>query len=102
MPLIDTLALKTGLLDGGMPEAQAAAIVAALANADVGQLAAKADVERLREDMRLEIGDVRMEVEGLRDDMGRLSGKVTLLLVFNVLLTLAVCAVLFGPMLFAL
>ena len=41
MPLIDTLTLKTDLLDGGMPEPQAAAIVKALADADVGQLATK-------------------------------------------------------------
>ena len=39
MPLIDTLTLKTDLLDGGMPEPQAAAIVKALANSDTGQLA---------------------------------------------------------------
>ena len=30
MPLIDTLTLKTDLLDGGMPEPQATAIVKAL------------------------------------------------------------------------
>ena len=35
-PLIDTLTLETGLLEGGMPEPQAAAIVGALADADVG------------------------------------------------------------------
>ena len=44
MPLIDTLTLKTGLLEGGMPGPQATAIVRALADADVGQLATKADL----------------------------------------------------------
>ena len=53
MPLIDTLALKTGLIDGGMPEPQAAAIVQALADADTTQLAAKADVEVLRWDIKM-------------------------------------------------
>ena len=56
--MIDTLTLKTDLLDGGMPEPQAAAIVKALADADVGQLATKAD-----------IADVRTEIEALRADM---------------------------------
>ena len=53
MPLIDTLALKTDLLDGGMPEAQATAIVKALAEADTGQLATKADLKTL--DMKVNI-----------------------------------------------
>ena len=48
MPLIDTLTLKTELLDGGMPEPQAAAIVKALAQTDTSQLATKADLEVLR------------------------------------------------------
>ena len=53
MPLIDTLALKTDLLDGGMPEAQATAIVKALAEADTGQLATKADLKAL--DMKVNV-----------------------------------------------
>lgn len=40
----DTLTLKTELLEGGMPEPQAAAIVKALASADTAQLATKADL----------------------------------------------------------
>ena len=51
--MIDTLALKTGLLNGGMPEAQAAAIVQALADADTAQLATKADVEVLKGDIKM-------------------------------------------------
>ncbi len=43
-----TPGLKTGLLDGGMPEAWASAIVAALVNADTGQLATKADIADAR------------------------------------------------------
>ena len=69
MPLIDTLALKTGLLDGGMPEPQATAIVAALADADTGQLVTKADMEGLRADVRTEISGIRTEVEVLRGDV---------------------------------
>ena len=53
MPLIDTLTLKTELLDGGMPEPQAAAIVKALAQADTSQLATKADLEVLRGDIKV-------------------------------------------------
>ena len=72
MPLIDTLTLKTDLLDGGMPEPQASAIVKALANADVGQLATKAD-----------IADVRTEIEALRSEMNAkieaLGGEIRLL-----------------------
>lgn len=34
MPLIDTLALKTGLLNGGMSELQATAIVDVLADSE--------------------------------------------------------------------
>ena len=51
--MIDTLALKTGLLNGGMPEAQAAAIVQALADADTARLATKADVEALKGDIKM-------------------------------------------------
>ena len=53
MPLIDTLTLKTDLLEGGMPEPQAAAIVKALAQADTSQLATKADLEVLRVDIKV-------------------------------------------------
>ena len=87
MPLIDTLELKTGLLDGGMPEPQASAIVAALANADTGQLATKAD-----------LAGVRTEIETLRAELNgkieALNGKVNLLLVFNTPLLIAVVALL--------
>ena len=55
MPLIDTLTRKTDLLDAGMSEPQATAVVKALANADAGQLATKAD-----------LADVRTEIEALR------------------------------------
>ena len=74
MPLIDTLTLKTDLLDGGMPEPQAAAIVKALANADVGQLATKAD-----------IADVRTEIEALRGDVKLLRWMGGVILSFQVL-----------------
>lgn len=105
MPLIDTLTLKTGLLEGGMPEPQAAAIVSALADADVGQLATKSDLAALRADVRTEIADVRTELEtlraelrteiaDLRGDFKALNGKVNLLLAFNTPLTLAVLALL--------
>lgn len=86
----DTLTLKTGLLEGGMPEPQAAAIVKALADADVGQLATKADLS----DLRAEIAAVRTEVETLRGDFKALNGKVNLLLAFNTPLVLAVLALL--------
>ena len=69
MPLIDTVTLKTGLLEGGMPEPQAAAIVRALADADVGQLATKSDLADLRADVRTEIAEVRTEVEAVRADI---------------------------------
>ena len=59
MPLIDTLTLKTELLDGGMPEPQAAAIVRALASADTSQLATKADLRRRRSKLRLR-GDIKV------------------------------------------
>ena len=87
MPLIDTLTLKTDLLEGGMPEPQAAAIVRALADADVGQLATKSDLADLRADMRTEIA-------GVRGDFKALNGKVNLLLAFNTPLVLAVLALL--------
>ena len=76
MPLIDTRALKTGLLGGGMPEPQATAIVAALADADTGQLATKADMEGLRADVRTEISGIRTEVEVLRGDVKTLRWMV--------------------------
>lgn len=87
MPSIDTLALKTGLLNGGMPEAQASAIVEALASADTGQLATKADV-----------ADLNGRIDTLHADMnGRfdaLNGKLNLLLAFFTPLLVAVLALL--------
>ena len=109
MPLIDTLALKTGLLNGGMPEAQASAIVEALANADTGQLATKADVadlngriDTLHAEMngRFEALNVEMNgrFEALNADVnGRfdaLNGKLNLLLAFFTPLLVAVLALL--------
>ena len=89
-----TLTLKTGLLEGGMPEPQAAAIVRVLADADVGQLATKVDLVDLRADVRAEIADVRTEIEALRGDFKALNGKVDLLLAFNTPLVFAVLALL--------
>ena len=89
MPLIDTLTLKTDLLDGGMPEPQVAAIVKALANADVGQLATKADLEALRADVRTEIealrSDMNMKIEALRGDNKLLRWMGGVILAFQVL-----------------
>ena len=73
MPLIDTLTLKTDLLDGGMPEPQAAAIVRALAQADTEQLATKADLEVLRADVNAKFEAVQVDMnakfEVLRADI---------------------------------
>ena len=66
MPLIDTLTLKTDLLEGGMPEPQAAAIVKALAQADTSQLATKADLAELRAELRTEIEVLRGDIKMLR------------------------------------
>ena len=89
MPLIDTLTLKTDLLDGGMPEPQATAIVKALANADVGQLATKADLEALRADVRTEIealrADLNMKIESLRGEIRLLRWMGGVILAFQVL-----------------
>lgn len=60
MPLIDTLTLKTELLDGGMPEPQATAIIKALASADTSQLATKADLAGLRTEIEVLRGDIKM------------------------------------------
>ena len=87
MPLIDTLALKTGLLNGGMPEAQASAIVEALASADTGQLATKADVA----DLNGRIDTLNADVNGRFD---ALNGKLNLLLAFFTPLLVAVLALL--------
>jgi len=87
MPLIDTLALKTGLLNGGMPEAQASAIVEALANADTGQLATKADFA----DLNGRIDTLHAEMNGRFD---ALNGKLNLLLAFFAPLLVAVLALL--------
>lgn len=120
MPLIDTLAHKTGLLNGGMPEAQASAIVDALANADTGQLATKADVadmngriDTLHADMNGRMDALHADVNGRIDALqatlngridgltvdvnGRfdaLNGKLNLLLAFFTPLLVAVLALL--------
>jgi hypothetical protein len=72
--LIGTLVLKTDLLESGMPEPQAVAIVKAPASADTSQLATKAD-----------LADMRTEIEALRGDikMPRWMGGV--ILAFQVL-----------------
>lgn len=98
MPLIDTLALKTGLLNGGMPEAQASAIVEALANADTGQLATKADVADLNGRIDALQATLNGRIDGLTVDVnGRfdaLNGKLNLLLAFFTPLLVAVLALL--------
>ena len=66
MPMFDTLALKTVLLNNDMPEPQAMAIVEALADADTGQIATKAEMERLRGDMGTEIAGLRGNFNMLR------------------------------------
>ena len=81
------MALKTGLLNGGMPEAQASAIVEALASADTGQLATKADVA----DLNGRIDTLHAEVNGRFD---ALNGKLNLLLAFFTPLLVAVLALL--------
>ena len=98
MPLIDTLALKTGLFNGGMPEAQASAIVEALANADTGQLATKADVadlngriDTLHAEMNGRFDALHSDVNGRFDD---LKCKLKLLLAFFTPLLVAVLALL--------
>ena len=75
MPLIDTLTLKTDLLEGGMPEPQAAAIVKALASADTSQLATKAD-----------LADIRTEIEVLRGDIKMLRWMGGVILAFQLLM----------------
>ena len=87
MPLIDTLALKTGLLNGGMSEAQASAIVDALANADTTQLATKADIAEVNG----RIDTLHADVNGRFD---ALNGKLNLLLAFFTPLLVAVLALL--------
>lgn len=76
MPLIDTLTLKTDLLDGGMPEPQAAAIVKALASAGTSQLATKAD-----------LADIRTEIEVLRGDIEILRCMGGVILAFQLLMS---------------
>lgn len=85
MPLIDTLTLKTDLLDGGMPEPQAAAIVKALANADVGQLATKADIADIRTEIEALRSDMNMKIEALRGDNKLLRWMGGVILAFQVL-----------------
>ena len=91
MPMFDTLALKTVLLNNDMPEPQAMAIVEALADADTGQIATKAEMERLRGDMGTEIaglrGDMGTEIAGLRGNINMLRwmGGVILALLLTLL-----------------
>ena len=85
MPLIDTLTLKTDLLDGGMPESQAAAIVKALANSDTGQLATKADIADVRTEIEALRADMNMKIEALRGDNKLLRWMGGVILAFQVL-----------------
>ena len=85
MPLIDTLTLKTDLLDGGMPEPQATAIVKALANADVGQLATKADIADVRTEIEALRAEMNAKFEALRGDNRLLRWMGGVLLAFQVL-----------------
>ena len=85
MPLIDTLTLKTDLLDGGMPEPQAAAIVKALANSDTGQLATKADIANVRTEIEALRSDMNMKIEALRGDNKLLRWMGGVILAFQVL-----------------
>ena len=98
MPLIDTLALKTGLLNGGMSEAQASAIVDALANADTTQLATKADIADVNGRIDALHATLSGRIDGLATDVnGRfdaLNGKLNLLLAFFTPLLVAVLALL--------
>ena len=74
MPLSGTLTLKTDLLEGGMPEPKASAIVKALASA-ASQLATKAD-----------LADLRTEIEVLRGDIKTLRWMGGMILAFQLLM----------------
>ena len=83
--MIDTLTLKTDLLDGGMPEPQAAAIVKALADADVGQLATKADIADVRTEIEALRSEMNMKIESLRGEIRLLRWMGGVILAFQVL-----------------
>ena len=85
MPLIDTLTLKTDLLDGGMPEPQAAAIVKALANSDTGQLATRADIADVRTEIEALRSELNMKIEALRGDNKPVRWMGGVILAFQVL-----------------
>ena len=90
MPMIDTLTLKTELLVADMSEPQATAIVGALADADTGQITTKAEMEKLRGDMRKETadlrGDMRKEIADLRGEIKTLHLIGKTLMAFQVLI----------------
>ena len=69
MPLVNTLALKDGLVKGGMPGRQATAIANVFAEADTSQIATKADLEALRAEMRAEISRKAIQLENLRGEI---------------------------------
>ena len=82
MPLIETLTL----LEGGMPEPDAAEIVRALADTDVGQLATKANLVDLRAEMR---GTSARRLRHCDGDFQALNADADLLLAFNTPLAFA-------------
>lgn len=65
MPLYDTLKMKTRLVESGMNEDQAQALVEVLSDEDIAQIATKAD-----------IAEVRTDVAGMRTDFAKLEDKV--------------------------
>ena len=67
--LLDTLRMRRRLLEAGFPDQQADAITEEIANIVTGELATKADLRELRNEMADRFGGVQGEIAGVRTEL---------------------------------
>ncbi len=74
--LLDTLRMRRRLLEAGFPDQQADALTEEIANIVTGELATKADLRELRNEMADRFGAVQGEMTDTRNEVIAVKGEI--------------------------
>ena len=74
--LLDTLRMRRRLLEAGFPDQQADALTEEIANIVTGELATKADLRELRNEMADRFGAVQGEITDTRNEVIAVKGEI--------------------------